>query len=154
MNKQIHGILFRQYKALELLNELMREEFTLLQERRSSEVSALEFSVHELLRQIAGERLDLRDLLGGMKLLDYASLLSTEEGDELRELFRKVDELEQLTARQATFNTEMSLALLDQNQAMLSFLNESIIPKNYSVYGMKGRITEYRPGAVLFRGRL
>lgn len=154
MNKQIHGILFRQYKALELLNELMREEFALLQERRSSEVSALEFSVHELLRQIAGERLDLRDLLGGMKLLDYASLLSAEEGDELRELFHKVDELEQLTARQATFNTEMSLALLDQSQAMLSCLHESIIPKNYSVYGMKGRITEYRPGAVLFRGRL
>lgn len=154
MNKQIHGILFRQYKALELLNELMREEFTLLQERRSAEVSALEFSVHELLRQIAGERLDLRDLLGGMKLLDYASLLSAEEGDELRELFHKVDDLEQITARQATFNTEMSLSLLDQSQAMLSFLHESIIPKNYSVYGMKGRITEHRPGAVLFRGRL
>lgn len=154
MNKQIHGILFRQYKALELLNELMREEFALLQERRSSEVSALEFSVHELLRQIAGERLDLRDLLGGMKLLDYASLLSAEEGDELRDLFRKIDELEQLSARQATFNTEMSLSLLDQSQAMLSVLHESIIPKNYSIYGMKGRITEYRPEAVLFRGRL
>ena len=154
MNKQIHGILYRQYKALELLNELMQEEFALLQERRSSEVSVLEFSVHELLRQMAGERLDLRSLLNGVKVFDYAALIPAEEGDELRELLKKIDALEQLTARQATLNTELSLALLDQSQSMLSFLHDSIVPKNNLLYGMKGQMKENRSEAVLFRGRL
>ncbi|SHN69423.1 flagellar export chaperone FlgN [Desulfovibrio litoralis] len=154
MNKQIYGILFRQYKALELLYELMQEEFTLLQERRSSEVSNLEFSIHELLRQIAGERLDLRNLLGDITLLDYANLLPEEEAEELRSLFHKIDKLEQTTARQATFNTEISLALLDQSQSMLSFLHDSFIPKNNTIYGDKGLVKEQRPEAVLFRGRL
>ena len=58
------GNLTRQFKALELLEQLLEEEYLLLQARDTDAISSMEFSIHELLRQIAVERLGLRDRLG------------------------------------------------------------------------------------------
>ena len=52
--------LARQKRAMELLVELLMEEFSLLAARDTAGITSLEFSIQELLRQIAGERLSLR----------------------------------------------------------------------------------------------
>ncbi len=150
----IHGNLTRQFKALELLEQLLEEEFRLLEQRDTDAVTALEFSVHELLRQIAVERVDLKNTMQGTPLVEYARMLPDEDGEEVNRLFSVIDALEQRCARQASRNTELSLALMDQSQAMLSFLHEKITPPVPHTYGAGGRIRQARPAAALVSGRL
>ncbi len=145
--------LFRQFKALELLGELLEEEYLLLQKRDTDAISQLEFSIHELLRQIAVERVTLKETMQGTTLLEYASIIPEEDGKEVRRLFYLIDSLEQRSAKQAARNTELSLALLDQGQALLDFLYDQLSPKVTQVYGARGRMCEPRPEAALLSGR-
>ena len=146
--------LTRQFKALELLSSLLEEEFGLLCKRDTDAISALEFSIHELLRQLAGERVTLKNSIQGVSLLDYAGMLPDEEGQEVRRLFHIIDSLEQRCSRQATQNTEVSLALLDQSQALLSFLYSQISRQPEHLYSSEGRIRQDRPEAAIITGRL
>ncbi len=154
MYSLIHGNLNRQFKALELLEQLLDAEFHLLQERDIDAVAALEFSVHELLRQIAVERMDLKSTMQGTTLLEYSRMLPDEDSQEVNKLFHLIDAFEQRCARQASQNTELSLSLMDQSQAMLSFLHEQLTPRAVHVYGSGGRLRHERPSAALISGRL
>ena len=151
----IKGNLHRQFKALELLQSLLLEEYELLAERDTDAVTTLEFSIHELLRQIAVERVDLKSVMQETKLLEYANMLSSEEESvEIRRLCSLIDALEQHCSKQASRNTELSLALLDQSQSLLVFLHEQISPRQENTYCAKGRYREERPSAALITGRL
>ena len=151
----IHGNLTRQFKGLELLFSLLEEEFELLCARDTDAITMLEFSIHELLRQVATERVSLKDTMQGTKILEYANLLTDEdEAQEIRRLYHLIDALEQRSSRQATRNTELSLALLDQSQALVSFLHDQITPKQTQCYGRSGKISDNRPGAAIYSGRL
>lgn len=149
----IKGNLTRQFKGLELLSSLLEEEFQLLFHRDTDAVTSLEFSIHELLRQIAVERVDLKNTMQGTRLLEYATLLPEEDGEEVRRLYHLIDSLEQRCSRQATHNTELSLALLDQSQDLLVFLHNQIQPKQTQCYGAGGRLRDTRPQAAIFTGR-
>jgi hypothetical protein len=150
----ILGNLTRQFKGLELLLSLLEEEFELLCARDTDAVATLEFSIHELLRQIATERVSLKDTMQGTRLLEYADLLTDEdEAQDVRRLYHLIDALEQRASRQATRNTELSLALLDQSQSLLSFLHDQISPKQTQCYGRGGKINDNRPGAAIYSGR-
>ena len=153
MFAQIQGNLTRQFKALELLQSLLAEEFELLCKRDTDAVSALEFSIHELLRQLAVERVELKSSVQGISILEYAGLLPDDEGQEVRRLYHIIDSLEQHCSRQATQNTEVSLALLDQSQALLSFLYSQISHQPEHLYSSAGRIRQDRPGAAIYSGR-
>ena len=150
----IYGNLVRQQKATELLCTLLEEEFTLLRENKTEEVVALEFSIHELLRQIAAERVEIKSIMQDTKLMEYADMLEPEQGDAIRRLYKAVDDAEQASARQASHNTRLSLALLDQSQELLDFLQEQVKPKKEFVYGAKGIYRSHRPDAALYSGRL
>ena len=150
----IYGNLDRQTRGLALLYSLLREEYDLLRARKAEDVMALEMSIHELLRQLAVEKKEVRKLLGGGKLLDYASMVSEEEGDALREMNQVVDSYEQACARQATLNSELSLALLDVSKSTVDFLYSQLVPKTATVYGRGGGYVETRPDAALISGRL
>ena len=151
----IHSNLTRQFKGLELLLSLLEEEFEHLCARDTDAVDTLEFSIHELLRQIAGERVELKATMQGAKVLEYAGMLADdEEAQEVRRLFYLIDSLEQRSSRQATHNTELSLALLDQSQSLLVFLHNQIPPKQTQCYGRGGRLNDSRPGAAIYSGRL
>ena len=117
-------------------------------------MATLEFSIHELLRQIAQERVGLKDAIQGVSLKEYAGLLPDEQGQEVMRLFHLIDSLEQRSSRQATLNTELSLALLDQSHALLVFLYKQITPKSPSCYGSSGRMVDDRPEAAIYSGRL
>ncbi len=150
----IQGNLTRQFKGLELLHSLLEEEFGLLQARDTDAVATLEFSIHELLRQIAVERVDLKNYMQETKLREYADMIPEEEGNEIKRLLHLIDALEQRCARQASHNTELSLALLDQSQSLLTYLHEQIAPRRENTYGASGRYRTERPAAALISGRL
>lgn len=154
MFERIHGNLTRQFKALELLYSLMEEEFELLRNRDTDAVATLEFSIHELLRQIAQERSNLKDSIPGTTLKEYAGMLPDEQGDNVLKLYRLIDSLEQRCSRQASLNTQLSLALMDQSQSLLVFLHRQIAPKQPNCYGAGGRMVDDRPQAAIYSGRL
>jgi flagellar biosynthesis/type III secretory pathway chaperone len=150
----ILGNLDRQARALDLLAELLEEEFSLLIARETGAVMDLEFSIHELLRQLAVEKEEVIRRLGGGKVLDYAQMLPEEEGGVLRALWARIDEREQACARQATHNTELSLGLMDQSTRLLDFLHKRILPPQEETYGRKGRFIRPHPAPSLLSGRL
>ena len=154
MYSHIHGNLHRQFKALEVLEALLREEFDLLQVRDTDSITSLEFSIHELLRQIAAERMAIKSQMNGASLKDYAGMLPEEEGAEILRYYHLIDSLEQRCSRQASHNTELSLSLMDQSQGLLSFLHSQIVPQAPATYGSAGRIRYERPGAALITGRM
>lgn len=153
MYSLMHANLTRQFKGLELLQSLLDEEFELLTERDTDAVTSLEFSIHELLRQIADERMALKDTLQGTRLLEYATMLPDEEAEAVRKLYYLIDGLEQRCSRQASQNAELSLALMDQSQSLLVFLHEQITPRQANTYGAAGRMRMERPTAALISGR-
>jgi hypothetical protein len=150
----IHGNLIRQFKGLELLGSLLEEEFELLRQRDTDSIATLEFSIHELLRQIAQERMNLKDTLQTTTLKDFAGILPEEQGVEVLRLYHLIDALEQSCSRQATYPTELSLALLDQSQSLLVQLHRQISPRLPNRYGAEGRMVTDRPSAAIYSGRL
>ncbi|MDR1242802.1 MAG: flagellar protein FlgN [Deltaproteobacteria bacterium] len=154
MFAQIRGNLNRQAKGLELLQELQAEEFELLVKRDSERISSLEFSIHELLRQLAVERDELKTFMHGTGILEYARLIPEEEGAEIRALMEALDRAEQQSARQAEKNTSLSLNLLDKSHELMLFLYDQIQPKQQVVYSAKGGYANSRPQAAIFSGRL
>ena len=154
MYSLIHGNLDRQAKALTLLGELLDEEFSLLVKHDIEAVMGLEFSIHELLRQLAEEKESVIRRLGGGKVLDYAQMLPQEQGEALTGLWHAIDDGEQRCARQASRNTELSLGLMDQSKEMLNYLHTRLLPPQTNTYGRQGRYTQARPTAALLSGRL
>ncbi len=139
---------------MELLFTLLEEEFSLLQTGNTDAVTSLEFSIHELLRQLASERMEVKEIMHGTKAAEYAGLLPPEEGAEIRKLLAAIDEAEQRSARQASYNTQLSLALLDQNHELMTYLYDNIVPKQQMVYGARGTYRNHRPEAALIHGRM
>lgn len=154
MFQRIHDTLHRQQQALIVLGDLLEEEYHLLIQHDTQAVVALEFSIHELIRQLAQEKSSIVTMLGGGKVLDYAQMLPEEDGEKIRALFQGIDRGEQRSARQASINTELSLALLDQSQATMTALHEQVVPKTSFTYGRRGAMGSHRPQASLISGRL
>jgi FlgN protein. len=152
--EHIYGNLVRQKKALELLEQLLAEEFSLLRQSKTEEVVSLEFSIHELLRQIAAERTEIKAIMQNTRLMEYAGLLPPEQGDALMKLVKGIDDAEQRSSRQASLNTRISLALLDQSQELLNYLQENVAPKSTTTYGARGTYRNHRPQAALISGRM
>ena len=155
MHEHILSGLHRQQKAMELLRSLLLEEFDLLVARDTDAIAHLEFSIHELLRQIASEKMQVIRLLGGQKAHDYAQTLAEDARDAMLEFLRTLDGLEQHCARQASQNADLSLSLLDQSRTLLTTLHAQIAPKTGDTYGKHGAMSSIRrPEAALLVGKL
>jgi len=155
LHERILSGLQRQQKAMELLQRLLIEEFDLLVARDTEAVAHLEFSIHELLRQIASEKMQVIRLLEGQKARDYATTLPEKAREAGLELLQTLDGLEQHCARQASRNAELSLSLLDQSRALLNTLYTRLAPRTGSTYGKHGAMRSIRrPEAALLAGRL
>ncbi len=154
MMESLLGNLVRQKGALEYLAMLLEEEFAQLRARRPDDVSHTEMMIHELMRQIASERVGLKESMNGVRLLDYCESLEPQAAAQVRDLLEHIDALEQSCSRAASRNAEMVLALMDQSQKMLSFMHERIQPETRTTYGGQGRYATHRPQAALVSGRL
>ncbi|GFM32353.1 flagellar protein FlgN [Desulfovibrio subterraneus] len=154
MFEYTHGNLVRQFKGMQVLELLIEEEFAQLRNNKPQEITATEFAIHELMRQLAVERLELRKMLGGKRLSEVMPILSEEQQAVLNAQLAELDALEQRCARQASVNAKLALALHDQSQSLLDYIQEQIRPKNQNTYGKKGRYAQTRPEATLIQGRL
>ena len=160
MHTRIKQNLTRQDKAFMLLKVMLDEEFLLLRNRDPQAVTRVEFSIHELLRQIAEERESLKAMLSGRRVLEYAASLPPElddpeaESREMQGLLKAIDAREQDCARQAERNAELVLGLMDQGKSLLDFLHEQVAPKKKETYSAKGRYTERAQSGNLIRGAL
>ena len=154
MYTETYQNLHRQLKALEVLQTLLEEEFSQLREREPEAITGTEFSIHELMRQIANERSALKESLGGQRLVEVLPMLAEEEQKQLKGLLARIEVLEKSCSRQASMNAELAMALHDQSQALLNHIQSQIQPRNNTTYGKTGAYTQSRPEAVLIRGRL
>ncbi|MCL1890078.1 MAG: flagellar protein FlgN [Desulfovibrionaceae bacterium] len=154
MYELIVGNLARQAKGMELLEQLQVEEFDLMTSMKTEEIAGLEFSIHELLRQLAVERDEIRQNMQGTRILEYAEILPEEQGERVRSLYQAIDLAEQRCAKQGERNSSLSLSLLDQSHMLMETLYEQITPKELSVYGSKGAYAVHRPQAAIINGRL
>lgn len=155
MNEYILAGLKRQRSALNLLNDLLLEEFGLLLARNTDDIVHLEFSIHDLLRQIMTEKTQMIALLDGLKAREHAGHRPEAECALLLEILDAIDDLEQLCARQASRNTELSLSLLDQSRRLLHTVHERLSPRTGDTYGRRGAMRVVRrPAAALLAGRM
>ena len=150
----IRNNLDRQCLGLELLASLLDEEFSLLMEHNTAEIMSIELSIHELIRQLATEKREVRTLLGGGLVRDYAAMLMDDDKAELLALWQAIDTSEQACARKASQNAELSLALLDQSKSMLNYLHKQVQPQTPTTYAKNGAYRQQRPQASLISGRL
>ena len=155
MHNAIYESLSRQDKALCLLRDLLEEEYNSLISRDTDVVVSLEFSIQELIRQLAVEKTSVIKRLGGMRTLEYASMLPEDSGAALRDVLQRVDVSEQAVSRQASRNTNLSLALLDQSSRALQALTSQAMPPKAETYGRRGGMSVQRQSqAALISGRL
>lgn len=155
--------LSRQARAVTLLVELLQEEFSLLLERKPQEVTAVELSLQELMRQIGAERMGLKKLVadsypGAARVSDILDILPEGRDDvraEIEAHLQAMDDAEQAGARQAEKNRQLVLGLFDQSRRTLEFMHNQIRPKNENAYSKRGvmaQVANHRPS--LLEGRL
>ena len=154
MHNIIYESLSRQDKALCLLRDLLEEEYHCLLDRDTDGVVSLEFSVQELIRHLALEKTFVIKRLGGMRVAEYAGMLPEDLAATLLETLRRIDTSEQGVARQASRNTTLSLALLDQSSRTLQALTSQAMPPKAETYGRRGGMRTQHPQAALISGRL
>ena len=178
MHRALIERLLRQWKALMVLEHLQQEEFALLASRQPQAVAGIEFSIHELMRQIVDERHEVRRLLQGRRIkallaelpagLGARTLLSDFDHiqglpafdedvtvvDVYQTLMKLADDAEQLCAKQAEKNSSLALGLYDQSKSLLEFVHGEIQPDNKEVYSRKGSMCKGRGDAALVQGRL
>ncbi|MDO5484576.1 MAG: flagellar protein FlgN [Desulfovibrionaceae bacterium] len=155
MYQTVYESLFRQNKALGVLTHLLQEEYHLLLDRDSSSIAGQEFSIQELVRQLAVEKSLVINTLKGQRVMDYANSLPEEQANALRELFAAIDTSEQTASRQASRNAQLSLALLDQSSRNLNALTSQVSPRTGDTYGRRGGMRRSNhPQAAILSGRL
>ena len=150
--------LSRQAQALSLLAQLLEEEFSHLRALDPKAVMGIEFSIQELMRQIAQERLDFKSMFGeiapGLRLVEAVGGFVEPYCTRIRELMLRINQAETACSERASRNYKMALGLFDQSQGYVNFLQQQIIPKA-EVYSARGRYgkTPSSQGALL-SGRL
>ncbi|OIO05085.1 MAG: hypothetical protein AUJ49_01840 [Desulfovibrionaceae bacterium CG1_02_65_16] len=160
MISRIQENLSRQLHAMELLLSLLEEEFADLCDRKPQEVSALEISIQELMRQIACERKSLRAMIsaaypGKNRVYEVVNGLSGEAAAALNGLLKTLDRTEQLCAIQADKNRQLAMGLYDQSMQLLKRLHQAIEPGKSDLYSRRGRFAKsMQPQASVFHGRL
>jgi predicted ATPase len=158
MTSRIIASLERQEKALALLSTLQEAEFTHLRVLDPSKVAGLEFSIHELLRQIAAERTDLRAIYATIspeatRLPDVLHTFPEDQRKKAQALYEAMDRREQACARQAEQNFKMALGFYDQSRSCIEFIQKQLVPKK-DVYTAAGRYARATAEPTLLHGRM
>lgn len=157
MLTKIFGNLSRQQAAMNVLAQLLEEEFGLLQKGNPRVVAGLQMSIQELIRQLGAERMDLkatvRSVAPGFERLDeFADALPEPDGEIVHQYIQAIDDLEQTCARLSAKNGELARALRDQSVKLMNFLHRKVNPDNTELYTARGQHPQSRPGAAIVRG--
>ncbi len=151
------GSLVRQAKGTELLCTLLREEHALLRQGQPDTVAGLEISIQDLIRQLVREREFLAErlqLAGFEKLAVFLDGLGEAERKVFETWRARVITGEQESARQATINADLAMALWKQSGSLLTHFQNRVAPRERTTYTAKGRWQDRTATATLVRGRL
>ena len=157
MIERILSNLGRQHGAVRLLEVLLAEEFSHLSERNPGAVASGEFSIQELLRQLAVERRSLQSLYAALdpaakRLADVIDRFDPASRETAQSLYAAIDTVEQRSAKQATRNYAMALGLYDLTKSSLDNLQKLLVPKK-GTYGSRGRMATAASAPGLINGR-
>ncbi len=141
--RRIAENLIRQKKGLQLLGNLLQQEFSQLKSREQEDLAGMELSIQELIRQLAAEKVQLQDLLQGRKpprqnLRQLAESLPGKQAGFVQISSRQIQAWEKRCREQARINADLSLALLEQDRELLNFLQQEIRQDRPEVYSPKG----------------
>lgn len=159
MNQSFFENLHRQKQALVVLEQLQDEESEHLSKRDPQSVAQVEFSIQELLRQLAAERQELKRHIQALdpampNMNDVTRLVDEPDQPMLETLLREIGRQEQICARKATQNTEIAMGLMEQNRALLEFLSAEIKPRDGHTYSRRGAWRHSDGAGALLQGRL
>lgn len=157
MNRIILHSLVRQARGSELLCTLLREEYSLLREGRPDQVAGLEISTQELIRQLVREREFLIRRLGVegfSRLAEYLDGLPGEARQTVDAWVERIVLHEQESARQASVNAELAMALWEQSGQLLSQFQKRVAPAERNTYTARGIWNNRPASAALVNGRL
>ncbi len=159
MIRLIEENLVRQNKAMLLMSFLLEEEFSRLTSLKPHAISQVELSIQELMRQIAAERMSLRNYVkqANPKVTRVRELIATldeKNGEKFSSLLKMLQDTEQKCGVQAAKNHQMAMALRDQSKNLLSFMHNQIKPQSKVAYGRTGRFAKGDNSARLLSGRL
>lgn len=159
MNQSFLENLHRQKQALVVLEQLQDEESEYLSKSDPQSVAQVEFSIQELLRQLAVERQELKRHIQELdpalpNMRDLPLLVSEPDQPMLESLLREIGRQEQACARKAAQNSEIAIGLMEQNRALLEFLSAEINPKGAQTYSHRGAWRPSDGAGTLLRGRM
>lgn len=159
MSRTILQNLHRQKQAFFLLSHLLDEEFQHLSRSDPQSVASVEFSIQELLRQIAVERQELKHAIHQLDpalpgIRDLPLILDESCQVHVRNTLQEIDRQEQTCARKAAQNAVTTRGLMEQNQALLDYLTNEIRPKNGHTYSQRGRWLHPEGTGALLQGKL
>ncbi len=151
--------LTRQARGLLLLGTLLDQELRLLKKDSPQSVAGLEFSIQELVRQIATEKTWVKNCIREMspeasRLGDVRKRFSEDECSLIDGLIADIDTHQQRCARKAAMNAEIAQALHDQSSSLLAFFRKQVMPQTRHTYSNHGRWAARTQTATLISGRL
>jgi hypothetical protein len=153
----ISGSLTRQARGSQLLCMLLQEEYALLRASKPDQVTALELTIQELIRQLVREREFLLRILrdnGFPRLRPYLDTLDDDARAPLETWLAKLTDYEQAGARQATINADLAMALWKQSGELMRHFQNKVAPRERNTYTAKGTWYSRPTTAALVHGRL
>ena len=157
MQQNILASLIRQAKGTELLLSLLREEYALLRKGQPEEVTGLEMTIQELVRQLVREReflIRVLDRAGRGRLTEYLSGLGLEERAPFETWRARIVAHEQESARQTNVNSNLAMALWEQSGNLLRHFQNQIAPRERNTYTARGTWGSRPATATMVSGRL
>lgn len=157
MDQIVLHSLIRQAKGSELLCMLLQKEYALLREGRPDQVAGFEMAVQELIRQLVREREFLirrLNLEGFSRLGEYLDTLDEAARQAVHSWQEKITACEQDSARQASVNADLAMALWEQSGLLLSQFQKQVAPTERNTYTARGTWNSRPASAALVHGRL
>ncbi len=156
--KRIKENLTRQYKALCLMLDLLKEEHLFILKRDKEKIGRNELSIQQLLIQVFDEREGFRRLIkenyGTEDLNKFLDKLNGEK-EAVEELVVKVMEKEEECRVCAQRNADLAIALLDQTKELINNLTGSIHKQvsDQRLYSQKGMVKADKIKPLFLEGR-
>jgi flagellar biosynthesis/type III secretory pathway chaperone len=157
--QHIESNLRRQLEALKVLRFLLEEEFEHLSASGSGRLAENQLAIQELMRQIVFEREDMVRLVRRVKpkhrrLTQILPLVRGDQKGVLQDWIKRIDEQEKICSKQAEHNADLAMALVEQSQALLDFMQEQVKPQTSNTYSRKGGWQHAEDRPSLIQGRL
>ena len=124
-----------------ILKDFLEAEYKAMEYGEMPSVLELSRAIHGMLETLRAKRAELSAMLEGLGVLEYASELPKNMGDELRAKLDLLKSVEERCAMAASRNSEFAFILADESAGLLGMLPASgSVTGSVSDHGFKGRV--------------